>query len=63
MLKIDPEASGKPDRGSGEEEKLVQKKRYVKPSFSYETVFETQALACGKISGTQFQCHFNRKTS
>lgn len=41
----------------------VKKKTYQKPSFKYERVFETMALACGKISPTQFQCRFNRKNS
>jgi hypothetical protein len=39
------------------------KKAYQKPSFQHEQVFETMALACGKISPTQFQCRFNRKNS
>jgi len=39
------------------------KKTYRKPDFQYETVFETMALACGKVSPTQLQCHFNRKNS
>jgi hypothetical protein len=39
------------------------KKAYEKPSFQQERVFETMALACGKISPTQFQCRFNRKNS
>lgn len=41
----------------------AKKKTYQKPSFKYERVFETMALACGKISPTQFQCRFNRKNS
>jgi len=40
-----------------------EKKPYEKPSFRHERVFETMALACGKISPTQFQCRFNRKSS
>jgi len=36
---------------------------YVKPSFEYERVFETMALACGKVSPVQAQCKFNRKNS
>jgi len=39
------------------------KKPYQKPAFRFERVFETQALSCGKLSPTQFTCHFNRKTS
>jgi hypothetical protein len=39
------------------------KKRYAKPGFKHEKVFETMALACGKLSATQAQCRFNRKLS
>jgi hypothetical protein len=39
------------------------KKPYRKPEFQYERVFETMALSCGKVSPTEFQCRFNRKTS
>jgi hypothetical protein len=40
-----------------------QKKPYQKPEFRYERVFETMALACGKVSPTEFQCRFNRRNS
>lgn len=39
------------------------KKPYTKPEVRFERVFETMALSCGKISATQAQCRFNRKTS
>jgi hypothetical protein len=39
------------------------RKAYEKPAFQHERVFETMALACGKLSPNQFSCHFNRKTS
>jgi hypothetical protein len=39
------------------------KKPYVKPSFRHERVFETMALACGKVNPTQLQCRVNRKNS
>jgi hypothetical protein len=39
------------------------KKPYLKPQFRYERAFETMALACGKMRGTQGLCRFNRKTS
>lgn len=39
------------------------KRPYVKPEFEYERVFETMALACGKIASTQLSCHALRKTS
>jgi hypothetical protein len=46
-------------RGSRE----FEKKPYVKPAFRHEQVFETMALACGKISATQMSCRTNRKNS
>jgi len=36
---------------------------YQQPAFRFERVFETMALACGKISPTQSHCRFNRKSS
>jgi hypothetical protein len=36
---------------------------YVKPAFRHEKVFETMALACGKINATQLSCLVNRKNS
>jgi hypothetical protein len=36
---------------------------YQKPAFRHEGVFETMALACGKISQTQSQCKSNIKNS
>jgi hypothetical protein len=39
------------------------KRPYRKPDFQHEKVFETMALACGKVQTTQRQCHFNRKNS
>jgi hypothetical protein len=39
------------------------KKPYRKPEVRHERVFETMALRCGKISGTQSSCKFNRKVS
>jgi hypothetical protein len=50
------EAQKAPSQGAG-------KKAYRKPEFRYERVFETLALACGKLEGSQGQCRFNRKTS
>ena len=38
------------------------KKPYRKPSFRSEKVFETMALACGKVA-TQFQCRRRRRSS
>jgi hypothetical protein len=39
------------------------KRPYIKPAFRHERVFETMALACGKIQSTQAQCHNARKNS
>lgn len=39
------------------------KRAYVKPAFQHEKVFETMALACGKLGPTQAQCRFNRRNS
>jgi hypothetical protein len=39
------------------------KKPYTTPSFRYESVFETSALSCGKMQGTQGACNLNRKVS
>lgn len=36
---------------------------YQKPAFRHESVFETMALACGKISGTQAACNSRRNAS
>ena len=48
-----PQAAGRPGA----------KKPYQKPAFRHERVFETRALVCGKINGTQGACASNRKTS
>ena len=39
------------------------KKPYQKPSFKHEKVFETMALACGKIQPTQGSCKAIKKNS
>lgn len=49
---------------NGEKDKVrAGKKPYQKPEFRHERVFETMALSCGKVSPTEFQCRFNRKSS
>lgn len=45
------------------DEKAREKRPYTKPEVRHERVFETMALACGKIRATQAQCRFNRKRS
>jgi hypothetical protein len=54
-----PEEAG----ARAESEPTRSRKSYQKPAFRCERVFETVALACGKISPTQAHCRFNRKTS
>jgi len=54
-----PEETG----ACAESEPPCPRKPYQKPAFRCERVFETTALACGKISPTQSHCRFNRKTS
>ena len=39
------------------------KRTYVKPAFRHERVFETMALACGKINVVQASCRVNRRNS
>ena len=39
------------------------KKSYQKPAFRHERVFETLALACGKIGATTPMCQSSRKSS
>jgi hypothetical protein len=56
---IHAEASPAPQTAGARQEK----KPYTKPTYRYEQVFETMALACGKISPTQFQCRFHRHNS
>lgn len=57
------EEKGNPEQNGSPEPRPVQRRKYEKPSFRFERVFETMALACGKISPTEFQCRFNRKNS
>ena len=39
------------------------KRPYLKPGFSHESVFETMALACGKVQTTQNSCRTRRNAS
>jgi hypothetical protein len=41
----------------------AQRKPYEKPAFIREQVFETMALACGKINPTTGQCRAVKKNS
>ena len=44
-------------------ENVRGKRPYKKPEVRHERIFETMALACGKVRATQAQCRFNRKRS
>ena len=50
------EKAGKPPTQEASRHPATAKLPYQKPAFRYERVFETMALACGKISPTQGQC-------
>ena len=52
-----------PSVSSSAEAKSTTKKPYQKPEVRHERVFETMALACGKVQATQGSCRFNRKAS
>jgi len=51
------------EAGTEAELPRIQRKPYRPPTFEHEQVFETMALACGKLHPTQGQCRFNRKNS
>ena len=55
----------KPDDDAGDSgrSEAAKKKPYVKPAFRHERVFETMALACGKVSTTDSTCRVNRRNS
>ena len=57
MKSMDKKAPEAPESGA------AQRKPYVKPAFRHEQVFETMALACGKINSTQASCRTNRRNS
>jgi hypothetical protein len=52
-----------PSPSSAQQNPSSPKKPYKKPEFRFERVFETMALACGKIGPSESQCRFNRKNS
>lgn len=49
--------------GAGGENLTETRKPYEPPQVKHERVFETMALSCGKVQGTQGSCRFNRKAS
>lgn len=40
-----------------------ERQPYLKPAFQHEPVFETMALACGKVNITQSSCRGRRTAS
>jgi hypothetical protein len=44
-------------------QKKQGKKRYSKPAFRFERVFEMQALSCGKVHSHSGQCKTYPKSS
>lgn len=55
--------SDHPKLSSDHRSRGAAKGPYVKPAFRREQIFETMALACGKISTTQSQCRSLLKSS
>ncbi len=51
----------KDDLGASSEP--VRKRPYQKPAFEREQLFETTALACGKVNPTTRQCQLVKKNS
>ena len=47
----------------GQEVTPPKKKPYVKPEVVSEPIYETMALACGKLPGQSFQCNGAPKRS
>ena len=58
-----PEQEGKRIWEEAKEENLPPKKPYQDPAFRFERVFETMALACGKVQPTAPMCRFHRHNS
>ena len=47
----------------GADAERTPKKPYCKPTVCYERVFETTALTCGEVNGTESTCVHNRRAS
>jgi hypothetical protein len=50
-------------KNAGESGGVAAKKQYQEPAFRFEQVFETMALACGKVQPTNFLCLHKRMSS
>jgi hypothetical protein len=64
-MSLPPNSHGTDDsnRTDAAREPARARKPYVKPAFVREEVFETTALACGKVNPTVSQCNLVRKNS
>ena len=57
------ENQGRCETDNSGKQVTAAKKKYRRPAFRHEKVFETLALACGKISATAGQCQAQQKAS
>ena len=61
-MSVDNRLPGTPDEEQAPSS-AARRKPYQKPAFSQERVFETMALACGKVNPTSGACKAVRKNS
>jgi hypothetical protein len=61
-MSVDKRPSSTRDDGEAPSS-AAHRKPYQKPAFSQERVFETMALACGKVNPTSGACKAVRKNS
>ncbi len=61
MSQTDDPTGEQPDASTGMDR--ATRKPYQKPAFSREQLFETMALACGKINNNIAQCKAVKKNS
>ena len=54
---------GQPERALTPSPRGSARKPYLKPAFRHEQVFETMALACGKVNLTQAPCRSRKSAS
>jgi hypothetical protein len=58
-----PQKKKRPYVHQEKEYDTASKKPYEKPAFSHEKVFETMALACGKVQKGRGNCNKNKRNS
>jgi len=54
---------GTPNGDNTSQAQTLPRKPYQKPAFRHERIFETNALSCGKVQTTQYQCAHRRMNS